>query len=255
MSAALIFKMISATFMALFTAIGGIFVPVEKKEVCMIAHRGYSGIYHENTGLAFEKAAKHGSGGAETDVRITSDGVFVCSHNSSVELKDGTELEISEHTYSELSAQQLKHKKIGNVYICTFKEYLEIMKANNMVCFIELKGEWEDEDIKAVFDMCAEVYDLQKCIMQSFSFDNLVKARKIVPDLPLMLTWDAGSGDYKDCFKYGFSIDALYEDVTPEMVEEFHSNNLEFAVWTANTVFEVEYCKSLGVDYIESDLL
>ncbi len=78
--------------MALFTAIGGIFVPVEEPDICMIAHRGYSGKYHENTELAFTKPAEHGSGGAETDIRVTKDGVYVCSHNSSIILEDATEL-------------------------------------------------------------------------------------------------------------------------------------------------------------------
>ena len=44
---------------------------------CFIAHRGYSGKYLQNTEESFIKAVEHGSGGIETDVRITKDGVFV----------------------------------------------------------------------------------------------------------------------------------------------------------------------------------
>lgn len=253
MDFALTMKMISATIMAFFTMIGGIFVPTQKKEICMIAHRGFSGIYHENTALAFEKAAKHGSGGAETDIRKTSDGVYVCSHNSSVVLADKTELEVKDHTYAELTAQNLKKKNIGKVKLCTLREYLQIMKANNMVCFIELKGDFNDAEIKEIFDICAEEYDLSKCILQSFSMDNLLKARKIVPDLPLMLTYGIGDS-YEGCIENGISIDADYHAATEEMVKEFHDAGLEYAVWTANDIFALEYCKSLGVDYIESDL-
>lgn len=252
----LFWKIVGATLMALFTAIGGIFVPVEEPDICMIAHRGYSGKYHENTELAFTKAAEHGSGGAETDIRVTKDGVYVCSHNSSIILEDGTELEIVDHTYDELIAQPLKNKKLlsrDDVYLCTYKRYLEIMKENNMVCFIELKGAFDDNQVKEIFTIAEETYDLSKCILQSFDFDNLIKARKLFPDLPLMLTYGQGDTGYEKCFDYGIAIDADYYVMTPEMVEEFHSRGLEVGVWTVNNIFALSYCKSLGVDYIESD--
>ncbi len=251
MSVQLIFKMIIATLLSLFTVFGG----GQKKEVCMIAHRGYSGMYHENTELAFQKAAEHGSGGAETDVRITKDGVFVCSHNSSVVLKDGTELEIADHTLEELTAQPLKNKKlIGEVYLCTFQRYLEVMKENGMICFIELKGSYTDEQVNQVFTLAGEVYDLSRCILQSFDFDNLLKAREQFPDLPIMLTYGQGDTGWERCIEHGFSIAADYKVVTEEMVAAFHDAGLELAVWTANDFFSLSYCKSLGVDYIESDV-
>ena len=252
----LFFKMVLATLLSVFTAFGGLFGGGQQEKVCMIAHRGYSGMYHENTELAFRKAAEHGSGGAETDVRITADGEFVCSHNGSVVLKDGTELEISDHTLAELTAQPLKNKKLigGDVYLCTFRKYLEVMKENDMVCFIELKGSYTDEQVNQVFTLAGEVYDLSKCILQSFDFDNLIKAREQFPELPIMLTYGVDDTGYERCFEYGFSIDADYRCVTKEMVQEFHDRGLEFAVWTANDLLSLNYSKSLGVDYIESDV-
>lgn len=77
----LVFKMLSAFIVSIFTSTRGLFMPIKAKEICMIAHRGYSGKYLQNTELAFVQAARHGSGGAETDIRITSDGVYVTSHN------------------------------------------------------------------------------------------------------------------------------------------------------------------------------
>lgn len=241
--------------MALFTAIAGIFVPVAKPDVCMIGHRGYSGRYHQNTELAFVEAAKHGSGGCETDVRVTKDGVYVLSHGSRVILKDGTELIIEDSTYEELTAQPLKPEKslFKKNYLCTYRRYLEIMKEYNMICFIELKGDYTDQQIKEIFDIAAQTYDIQKCILQSFDFDILIKAHKINPDLPLMLTYGKGDEGYERCFDYGISIDADYNIITEEMIEEFHSRGLEVALWTANNIFNLSYCKSLGVDYIESD--
>lgn len=225
------------------------------KPVCMIAHRGYSGKFQQNTALAFREAAKHGSGGAETDVRITKDGFFVTNHNSEVVFADGTEVQVADATLAELQAKPIKNTKTDDIiYICTFREYLEIMRDNGMVCFVELKGEWPEEKIREVFDMAAEVYDLKKVILQSFSFDNLLLANKLFPEMPLMLTYGSAESGYERCFDHGFSIDVDYVTVSREMIEQFHARGLEVGIWTANSRLVLEYCKALGADYIESDI-
>lgn len=227
---------------------------MNKNNVCMIAHRGFSASYPDNTEIAFIKAAENSSGGAETDVRVTKDGILVTNHNDEVVFEDGTELLVAEATYEELTAKPMRNTKSDDtVYLCTFRRYLEIMKENEMICFVELKGEFSDEKVKEVFDTVAEVYDLSKCIMQSFEFANLIKAREMFPDLPLMLTYGSDEIDYRRCFEYGFSLDAYYKAVTEEMIKEFHDRNLEVALWTVNDKEALNYCLSLGVDYIESD--
>ncbi len=251
MTVSLFFKMLTATILSVFTVFtGGV------NQVNMIGHRGFSGYYHENTALAFEKAAQYGFCGAETDVRVTSDGVYVTSHNAKIELKDGTELSIADNTYETLTSQPLKFKKtLDEVYLCTFKEYLEIMRDNDLICFIELKGEFNEEQITEIFTMAGEVYELDKCILQSFDFDNLVRAHELFPDLRIMLTYGETDKSYVKCFDYGFSIDADYRVIDEEMVEAFHSRGLEVAAYTANEFLALNYLKSLGVDYVESDRL
>lgn len=242
------------SLVALFSSIFGAYGET-KKNVTFIGHRGYSFRYQENTEDAFVGAAKHGSGGAETDVRVTKDGVLVCSHNSAAEMKDGTELEISEHTYAELTAQPLKNRKtINDVYLCTFQRYLEIMKENDMICFVEFKGAFTEENILKAFNMAAEIYDLRKCPLQSYDMSNLILAHKLFPDLPVMLTCDEYDADVEKALELGFSIDMDLHGLTKETVVKFHNAGLEVGAWTANTRAQIAYCLSLGVDYIESDV-
>ena len=242
------------TLVTLFHALFGAYAQTQQN-VKFIAHRGYSFRYHENTEEAFTGAAKHGSAGAETDVRVTADGVLVCSHNSSVVLKDGTELEIADHTFDELTAQPLKNKKsFSTVYLCTFERYLEIMAENDMICFVEFKGAFTDENIKKAFDLAAEVYDLAKCPLQSFEIGNLIRAKELFPGLPVMLTCDEYDDTVQQAYDLGFSIDMDLHGLTAEIVEQFHAAGLEVGAWTANTRADVSYCLSLGVDYIESDV-
>lgn len=224
------------------------------KKVIMIAHKGYSGKYPENTALAFRMAGEHGSGGAETDVCYTTDGVFVTHHDDEVRYADGTVMRISEHTFAALSAKPLKNDVTNDeVYLTTFKEYLEILKAYNMVAFIELKGAYPKEKVKAVFELAAEVYDLSRCILQSFDFDNLLEARALFPTLPLMWTYGRSESHYERCFEHGFSIDVDQYVVTQEMIDDFHAHGLEVGVWTVNDEERVAQFKAMGADYIESD--
>lgn len=224
-------------------------------KICMIGHRGYSAKYKQNTELAFRKAAEHKSGGAETDIRVTKDGVLVCSHDSRVVFEDGTSLIAEEATFAELTAKPLKNDLTDDkVYLCTFRRYLEVMKENNMICFIELKGSYSDEKEKKVYDMIRDTYAVEKCILQSFDFDNLVRMHRAFPDLPLMFTYGTGESGWERCFAYGISLDADMNVLTDEMLEAFHAHGLEVGVWTANTPEDFARCKARDLDYIESDV-
>ena len=225
------------------------------KKICMIAHRGYSSKYLMNTEQAFVEAARHGSGGAETDIRRTKDGVYVCSHDAEVRFADGTELLVADADFADLTAKPLKNDKTDNdVYLCTFRRYLEIMRDNDMICFVELKGPFTDGQVAEVFGMVEEVYDLKRCIFQSFDFNNLLRARALFPELPMMLTYGSNESHYERCFDYGFSLDIDYNVVTEEIIRQFHDRGLEVAVWTVNTPEAFERFKHMDVDYIESDV-
>lgn len=225
------------------------------KDICMIGHRGFSAKHPGNTEASFLGAIKNGSGGIETDVRMTKDGVFVVNHNDEATFFDGTELLVAESTFDELTRKPLRNTNSDEtVYICTFERYLEICRDADMICFIELKGDFSDEDINRLFTLASEVYDLKKCSLQSFEFDNLVKAHNAFPELQIMLTYGKNCGDYHKCIEYGFDIDADYKVATSKMVKEFHDQGLKVGLWTANDILSLNYCRALGVDYIESDI-
>ncbi len=224
------------------------------KDICMIAHRGHSAKFPGNTEPAFLSAVKNGSGGIETDIRTTKDGIFVANHNDDVVFKDGTSLLVAESTLAELTAKPIKNDKTkDDIYICTFERYLEICRDNNLICFIELKGEFTDEQIHELFTMADEIYDLKMCQLQSFEFENLVKAHEAFPDLQIMLTYGKGM-DYSKCLEYGFDIDVDYKTLSKKMMNDFHSRGLKVGAWTANDIFTLNYCRAFGVDYIESDI-
>ena len=107
-SAKIAIIVIAAIIALLGTGCAVFFLGAPKHDnIIMIGHRGYSSKYPDNTDLSFIQAAKHGSRGVETDVRITKDGVFVLSHDSEAEFEDGSKLAIADATYEELTAKYL----------------------------------------------------------------------------------------------------------------------------------------------------
>ena len=57
--------------------------------VSIIAHRGASRAFHENTIRAFERAVELGVDGIELDVHATRDGVLVVHHDPTLKLTHG----------------------------------------------------------------------------------------------------------------------------------------------------------------------
>ena len=54
----------------------------------VVAHRGYSGRYPENTMLAFQKAVEAGCDEIELDVQLTKDDVVVVLHDEQMCIRD-----------------------------------------------------------------------------------------------------------------------------------------------------------------------
>jgi glycerophosphoryl diester phosphodiesterase len=70
----------------------------------VVAHRGYSARFPENSLGAFEQAIAAGADAIETDVRLASDGVAVCWHDPDLARVAGIEAPIAATPAAELAA-------------------------------------------------------------------------------------------------------------------------------------------------------
>ena len=156
------------------------------QQVTLIAHRGYNCLAPENTAPAFEKAGEYGFWGAECDIYRTADGVWVITHDVNTFRMMDKAVNIEKKTLAELQEMNIdngaKIDDYENLKICTFEEYLQICKDNNMTAVIELKGknntEHYDEIIKLVTEYGVEYQFI------SFHLENLIKLRELT-DAPL----------------------------------------------------------------------
>ncbi len=117
--------------------------PPEVRAVQYIVHRGATFAAPENTLPALAAAARDDCTGAEIDIRKTSDGVIVLSHNEKVKGTvngEQTTLSISKSTYEALcklsSGQDANGADIG---IATLTQALELLRSLDMTAAIHCK--------------------------------------------------------------------------------------------------------------------
>jgi glycerophosphoryl diester phosphodiesterase len=107
----------------------------------VIAHRGFSGRYPENTLKAFEEALKLPIDAVELDVRRTKDGVLVVIHDETVDRTTNGKGKVRDLTWSEiqkLDAGSWKGKEFAGERIPRLEEALQLINAR-VVVFLEIK--------------------------------------------------------------------------------------------------------------------
>ena len=143
------------------------FLPSSPLSLKVIGHRGYAGLYPENTLLAFSKAIDLGVHGIEFDVHCTQDGEVVVYHDAWLNpemtkdaegewISQNTPLYLRDMTFAQLRHYTVGEVKPGSLYATThlslrqeknqriplLREVFELArrkKADQLEFFIELK--------------------------------------------------------------------------------------------------------------------
>lgn len=159
------------------------------KKTDIIAHRGSSFIFPENTLIAFDAALNEGADGIELDVHLTRDGVPIVIHDESF-------LRTSMGTYSDfvfnLSFEETQVINVANHKaddVClppSLEEVLIRYKDSHLIINIELKTDViKHPNISAlVLDVCNKTeYPLNKIIFSSFNLNTLLELKALDSNL------------------------------------------------------------------------
>lgn len=107
----------------------------QNNKVQTIAHRGFYAYHPENTILAFSSAVESGADVLEVDTQLTSDGVFVCYHDATLDTLTNLIGKVDEKTYAEVKLA--KFKSLENT---RFYDSVGISKLENLLKFARSKG-------------------------------------------------------------------------------------------------------------------
>jgi len=232
----------------------------------VIAHRGGAQESTENTIGAFQRAARIGADGIETDVRLTRDGVVVVYHDEYFGRVEGlpeaqrTRL-ISDMTYSELKGQTLfpVGDDNGSQRVPTLDDLLANVKG--VLLNIELKRCARFDDlVSKTLARLSSFSELDRVVLETPDLETAKKIRAAMgPRLKLHLNpgYDESvpySASFDKVLKFKpHSISVSQKKLSREIVEEAHKADVEVWVWTVNSPEMARAMALLGADAIKTD--
>ncbi|MGL5122791.1 MAG: glycerophosphodiester phosphodiesterase [Fusobacteriaceae bacterium] len=227
----------------------------------VFAHRGASGLFPENTLVAFKKAIEMGAKGIELDVQLSKDGVVMVMHDDTLDRTTNGKGRLEKFTLEELKKLDsgFWYSKIySKEKIPTLEEVIKKLPKN-----IKLNIEFKP-DKKNTAKIAQEVYKIvekynysKQVIVSSFYHQSLLEYRKLDKSIQMGMLFEY---DFINIFDYinksginPVSINISKDYVDEDLVKEAHSNNLKVAVYTVNENEEVIKLKKIGVDEIFSN--
>ena len=234
-------------------------IKFEKKNSKVIAHRGLSGIELENSIAAFVAAGNRSYYGIETDVHVTKDGKFVVFHDDKTNRVGDVDVVIEESTYDELKKVKLGENNgtlRRDLVIPDLLDYIRICKKYEKVAVLELKNRIELKYIIQIIDIIKKEKYLEKTIFISFSYDNLVDIKTLIPKQEVQFLVKEWNKDYLDMLtKYNMGLDIYYKNVDKKLIDTLKRNGIKVNCWTCDDKKYAQKLESLGVDYITSNIL
>jgi glycerophosphoryl diester phosphodiesterase len=229
----------------------------------VVAHRGASATYPENTLEAFDAAVAAGARAVEFDVRLSADGVPVVVHDPDVgRVSNGTGF-VHELTFEELRGLPLS----GGGSIPSLREVLDLLtgRAGLDIEVKNIPGEPAfDSPREAVLEACLEELSASgfegSVLVSSFNWLTIERCREVAPDIPTgFLT--IGMVDPHAAFVY--ARDAGHRWVLPNaaplleagdaFVREVHAAGMLVGTWVVDDAEPFSRLLAMGVDAVATN--
>lgn len=225
----------------------------EEEGLALIAHRGYSSEFPENTMPAFEGALDIGVDLIETDVQMTKDGRLVLFHDDDLLRITGLEGAIADYTYAQISGMDAGgwfDSAYEGVRIPTLEELLILLRDSDCRLYLELKDIGDVDGFVEETLWEVEQYGmLDRCVFASFCYDYLEELKSLNPDVRIL--YNTSSADAALTEQYPAEYYGLHTQIaTKEVIGAIHAAGATAYVWTVNTPEELSAAKEAGADGI-----
>lgn len=230
----------------------------------LVAHRGYSGRYPENTLLAYEAAYQHGALYMELDLQLTVDRVPVLHHDASLLRMAGIDTDIRETKAKHFKAMNAPYpERFGDEFsensFTTFKKFCRWLKLHpDVTTFVEIKQEsidrfgipvFIDEVLKRIHKTDVE----SQCVLISFNQESLNYARKVSP---IRCGWVLPKwNDQNKTIAYEERYDYLFAgtEQLPSNDEQIWRGNWQWAVYNLDDVPSAIAMANRGIPMLETN--
>ena len=236
-----------------------------KNNFLVIAHRGYSEKYPENTLLAFEEALNLGAPAIELDVHLSKDKELVVTHDFSFGRTIKAKGNVLDYTLSELCQMDAGSWKKKEFEAEKVPSLSQVLKLINSKCLLNIEIKKETLVDKVAYDTMTqklltslESYELKNILFSSFDPYALKVLREQCPQARLAYLDDRPDQGPKiaealslktEC--YNVSLKRLNQ----EIVADIQKAGLKVFSYTAKNLKDLELARGLGVDGVFADNL
>ena len=206
----------------------------------IIAHRGASAFFKENTLAAFQAALAFGVNAFETDIQLSKDGFLILNHDYFIANK----------AVKAYTLEELKQKNI-----CTLEELLNILDKRSFLN-IEIKN---DDNIYSGIEeklaACLKKYGQDKnqnFLISSFYLPSLEKIKKLLPQIKIgRLCKEFDSCEIETLKPY--SLNMSYKKINKDIIAFCRQRDIKVFIYTVNDLKLFEQLKKDGVNAVFSD--
>lgn len=229
--------------------------------VYLTAHRGLHALAPENSLPSFEEAVNHDFYSAECDIQLTKDNRWVVIHNAEVDDRFCEFGKIADLTLEELKT--FSYNWGANIWkykdsrIPTLEEYLDVFVGTDTKPQIEIGIENYDM-LGAIVEAIEERGLVNQAIVLTYNTKQLAAIHELNPDIELWYLVDEMTPEViAEAKTLGDNVwlSASYDKNTEENIRLAKSENVNFSLFTVNTVEEAKALYDMGVRYIETDIL
>jgi glycerophosphoryl diester phosphodiesterase len=213
----------------------------------VIAHRGASAAYRENTVDAFRAARRLGADMVELDVRRTADGVLVVHHDA--RFPDGPAI---------VTTAMADRPP----WVPTFDEALDACEG--MGVNIEVKNLPSDPDYDEGLGVATAVAELvtarrlqERVVVSSFNMADIDRVASLDPAIPTgwLVFGPIAATTVEQCVEHGHGVlHPHWASVSADLVVAAHAARLRVNTWTVDDPDEMRRLVDLGVDGIMSNV-
>lgn len=226
----------------------------------LIAHRGFSGVYPQNTIPAFEGAAEADFWGVECDIHTTRDGKWVVIHDDEISKLTNGEGLVKDFTLDELKDIQMDSgngiRKYGTLPIPTLEEYLQVcVNDGEIVPVIEIKN-CDTKYLPSLKRIISEFNLSRKAIFISFNADFLKEYRKLDKDATILfLKHNPTTEDIDMCIEQKFGINFYFKDLIKchKAIKYARENNVPIGAWTVDNTIYADVMALFGAEFITTN--
>lgn len=223
----------------------------------IVAHRGFSGRFPENTLSAMRAAVQAGADLVEIDVQLTKDAELVVMHDDSVDRTTNGTGEVKDLTFQQVRALDAGSKfdvRFAGERVPTLEESIDAVQGG-AILNIEVKS-IEDPGMRPV--VAQKIKELierrnyaQHVQIMSFDADFMLEMRKQCPTVSMALLAIANPFNLKLKQAQKLKMDGLHlmhKSVSQDEVSDIHRAGLNTHVYTVNRPASMLRVLRRGVD-------